>query len=80
MENPAALFDWDAGNIRHLARHGVATDEAEQCYRHDPLIIAEQFVNGEERYLALGETNEARQLAFVFTIRRGRVRVVTRTP
>ena len=32
---------------------------------------------GEERYLALGETDSSRRLAFVFTIRRGRVRFVT---
>jgi hypothetical protein len=60
-----------------LARHLVSPDEAEQCYRHDPLIIDEQSVMGEERYLALGETDSSRRLAFVFTIRRGRVRFVT---
>ncbi|MGA2181713.1 MAG: BrnT family toxin [Bryobacteraceae bacterium] len=77
MESPIAAFDWDAANIRHLACHAVSPDEAEQCCRHDPLIVAEQFINGEERYLALGETDAARRLAFVFTIRRGRVRFVT---
>ena len=62
---------------RHLARHAVSPEEAEQCYRHDPLVVEEQSVHGELRYLALGETGAGRRLAFVFTIPTGRVRLVT---
>ena len=76
----AIAFDWDDSNVRHLARHGVTPDEVEQFYRHDPLIVEEQLVNGEERYLALGETDAVRRLALVFTIRRFRVRFVTAYP
>jgi uncharacterized DUF497 family protein len=74
---PAALFDWDDANRRHLARHAVSPQEAEQCYRNDPLIVEEQFIDGELRYLALGETSAGRRLAFLFTIRGARVRFVT---
>ena len=63
-----------------MARHAVSPDEAEQCYRNDPLIVEEQLVRGELRYLALGETNASRRLAFVFTVRHGRVRFVTAYP
>jgi len=49
----------------------------EQCYRNDPLIVEEQYVSGELRFLAPGETDAARRLAFVFTIRRNRVRAIT---
>jgi uncharacterized protein len=76
----SVLFDWDEGNIRHIARHGVDVHEAEQCYRNDPLILEEQWIGGEERYLALSETDTARRLAFVFTIRLDRVRVITAYP
>jgi len=51
--------------------------EAEQCYRQDPLVVEEQFIHGELRYLALGETGAGRRLAFVFTIRGAQVRFVT---
>ena len=44
------------------------------------LIVEEQLIQGELRYLALGETNVSRRLAFVFTIRHGRVRFVTAYP
>ena len=74
------VFDWDAANLRHLARHAISPDEAEQCYRNDPLIVEEQFISGEVRYLALGETDAVRRLAFVFTIRQDRVRFVTAYP
>jgi uncharacterized DUF497 family protein len=55
----------------------VSPQEAEQCYRHDPLIVEEQFVHEELRYLALGETGAGRRLAFVFTVRGAHVRFVT---
>jgi uncharacterized DUF497 family protein len=80
LDSAPALFDWDQANISHLARHDVSPQQAEQCYRNDPLITEEQLVNGEERYLALGETEEGRRLAFVFTLRRHRVRFITAYP
>lgn len=42
-----------------------------------PLIVEDQFVDGELRHLALGETGAGRRLAFVFTIRCAHVRFVT---
>jgi uncharacterized DUF497 family protein len=74
------LFDWDDGNIRHLARHNVSPHEAEECYRNDPLLIEEQLISGEGRYLALSETDAMRRLAFVFTIRQERIRIITAYP
>ena len=46
----------------------------------NPLIVEEQFVDGELRYLALGETGAGRRLAFVFAARGARVRFVTAYP
>ena len=51
MGSIEAVFDWYAANIRHLARHAISPAEVEQCYRNDPLILEEQFVSGELRYL-----------------------------
>ena len=41
------------------------------------LIVEEQFIDGELRYLSLSETSAGRRLAFLFTIRGARVRFVT---
>jgi uncharacterized DUF497 family protein len=68
------------GMRRTFAIWRVTPEEAEQCYSNDPLIIDEQYENGEERFLALGETHAARRLAFVFTIRGDKVRFVTAYP
>jgi uncharacterized DUF497 family protein len=80
LEGSSVAFSWDEANVRHLARHNVTPEEAEQCYRNDPLIVEEQYESGEERFLALGENHAARRPAFVFTIRGDKVRFVTAYP
>jgi hypothetical protein len=37
-------FDWDAANIKHLARHNVEPAEAEQVILNDPVDIEYQAV------------------------------------
>lgn len=80
MGSEPVAFNWDAANIRHLARHAVSPEEAEQCYLNEPLLLEEQWISGELRYLALSETDQARRLVFVFTIRGAKVRIVTAYP
>ena len=70
-------FDWDECNIRHIARHGVIPEEAEQAIRNNPLDLGAQTVNGEERFLSLGLTNRGRLLVVATTMRASKVRVVT---
>jgi uncharacterized protein len=77
MKEPAA-FEWDDSNIAHIARHGVSPEEVEQAFRNDPLIVvAVQQRSGEERVLCGGFTDARRALQFVYTLRRGKIRVVT---
>jgi uncharacterized protein len=73
-------FDWDAANIRHIARHKVTPEEAEQVVENNPLDLAGQLVNGEERILHLGETAAGRVLVVITTERDGLIRVVTAHP
>jgi uncharacterized DUF497 family protein len=71
-------FDWDDANTEHIARHGVAPEEVEQAFGNDPLVVlAVQSRNREERVLCAGLTDEGRPLQFVYTMRRGRIRVIT---
>ena len=59
-------FDWDAGNLKHIARHGVTALEADV-----------QPHAGEERILCFGRAKSGRLLTILYTERRGKIRVVT---
>jgi len=74
----AATFDWDDANKAHIARHGVTPEDVEQAFANHPLLmIAAQRRRGEERVLCAGLTDAGRALQFVYTLRRGKVRVIT---
>ena len=76
----AIEFDWDEANVGHVARHGVTPEQAEQVIANDPIDLGLEFVEGEERFLNLGQTNSARVLMVVTAFRGERVRVVTAFP
>jgi uncharacterized DUF497 family protein len=65
-------FDWDEANIRHIARHNVTPEEAEEAIKKFPIEIDYQIVDGEERTELLGMTNNIRLLTVVITPRSGR--------
>jgi uncharacterized protein len=67
-------FEWDEGNIVHLARHEFAPEEVEEVFAGSYKVRRAR----EGRYIALGETVDGR-LAFVVFRRmtRGVIRVVT---
>lgn len=69
-------FDWDAGNLKHIARHGVTPREAEEAVLIEPLEADVQPHESEERVLCFGRQN-GRLLTILYTERRGKIRVVT---
>ena len=69
-------FDWDDNNVQHLAR-GVTQAEFEQVMRHDPILFDYENVDGEDRWIGLGSTDDLRVLVVAFRIREGRIRAVT---
>ena len=76
--NRTAKFDWDDANIGHIARHDFTPEEVEQAFSNDPLVVlAVQKRSGEHRVLCAGLTDEGRPLQFVYTMRRGRIRIIT---
>lgn len=80
MGNEALVFDWDAANLDHIAKHEITQEDAEQAILGDPLDIEMQIVdggNGEERLLQIGETAKGRILQLLTTWRGGRVRVIS---
>ena len=65
-------FEWDDGNARKSeAKHGVSQAEAEQVFFNQPLIILEdgRHSRHEQRFNAMGITEDARWLHITFTLR-----------
>ena len=73
-------FQWDAGNAeKNWELHQVSQGECEQVFFNRPLLVAPDVGHSERepRYAALGQTNAARRLAVVFTIRGTLVRIIS---
>lgn len=77
-----AGFDWDPGNWQKSElKHGVAVAEAEEVLLNDPLCqVDRRHSDVEQRYVALGVTNEGRRLFVSFSVRRNRVRIISARP
>src|SRR3954467_231457 len=70
-------FDWDEGNVNHIARHGVTTGEAEEAILDPSAVMLEIQDEEEERVKAVGRTNRRRILVVVFTFRGDAIRPIT---
>lgn len=73
-------FDWDDGNRdKNWIKHGVSNQEAEEVFFNIPLLIADDMKHSqtEQRYFALGRTNDSRGLFISFLIRGDKIRVIS---
>ena len=70
-------FVWDAENTRHLARHKITPQEAEEAIQIEPLVQEFQEHSSEDRVLCFGRTAKGRLLTIIYTLRGKAVRVVT---
>ena len=72
-------FDWYKSNLRKIRAHRIKPEEVEKALSSNPILIYEQDVQGEARYVYYGETASGRLLAVVLVERdekiRGRHRV-----
>lgn len=68
-------FDWDDGNILHLALgHGIEPEEAEEVFAFAPLFRKTR----RGQYAAFGRTRAGRLLVIVFERKaQGLVRIIT---
>ena len=62
---------------KHIARHDVTPEEAEEAILIEPLEASVQQDEGEERVLCFGRTKAGRLLTILYTERSGKIRVVT---
>ena len=72
-------FEWDRGNEQKNAKHGVSPAEAEQVFLNEPLLVLEDLKHSEaeQRFHVLGQTSEGRLLHLTFTIRIGKIRIIS---
>ena len=84
LEAPSFEFDWDTGNrYKSAAKHGVPTDEVEAVFRLKlSLPLGRQLAPAmpEERLGIVGPSPTGRMLQIAFTLREGRVRVISARP
>jgi hypothetical protein len=73
-------FQWDKHNIqKNWEKHKVSPAESEQAFFNKPLIVAKDVNHSqeEERFYALGKTDQGRRLFIAFTVRRMFIRVIS---
>ena len=73
-------FEWSGGNAeKNWIRHRVTPLEAEQVFFNTPLLAETDWEHSqkENRFYALGQTDEGRELFVAFTMRARRLRVVS---
>jgi uncharacterized DUF497 family protein len=73
-------FEWDSGNRgKNWKRHAVGDIECEEVFSHRPLLVADDPRHSEleARYFALGSTRTGRRLFVAFTVRQGRIRIIS---
>lgn len=74
-------FEWNAGNLREVGRHGLYPADVEDAMRSPrPLVLRSGLRNGEWRITLVGVTRQSRILVVVYTRRAGRIGVVTAYP
>ena len=79
----ATGFEWDAGNAtKSWTKHVVSQAQCEQLFFNEPLVPATDRAHSvrEERFFALGQTDDARRLLVVFTLRGSLIRVISARP
>lgn len=72
-------FEWDEGNLEHIKKHRVNLEECQEVFFNKPLLLSkdEEHSEGEERFKALGVTNNKRLILLVFTLRNNKIRIIS---
>jgi uncharacterized DUF497 family protein len=73
-------FEWDEGNLlKNWEKHRVSASECEQVFFNRPLVTLPDRAHSqvEPRFYALGQTDAARYLFIVFTVRNDLIRVIS---
>lgn len=81
MRLPKILFfEWDEGNLdKSYEKHGVSAKEAEEIFVSEELLVLpdRKHSKSEKRHIALGKTQEEKNLFVIFTLRGKGVRIIS---
>ncbi len=84
LETSHFEFEWDAGNkSKSSTKHGISTEEVEAVFRSGlalPLGIQIRPSHPEQRLGLVGPNISGRLLQVAFTLREGKVRVISVRP
>lgn len=65
------MFDWDSGNREKCQSHGVSIGEIEALFARPVAVFPDPAHSlREERFIAVGVTDDRRHVFVVFTLRR----------
>jgi uncharacterized DUF497 family protein len=71
MDLAVAGFDWDKGNRDKCRKHGVPLAAIEGLFRGPLAVFPDPAQSGaEERFKAIGRTEDGREVFIVFTLRK----------
>ncbi len=74
-------FECDEGTARKNEKHGITQAEAEQVFVNEPLLLLPDIKHShdEQRFHALGRTNDNRPVHITFTLRGNgtRIRIIS---
>ena len=74
-----AGFDWDGGNRRKCAKHGISIRAIEELFAGEMTIFPDPgHSRDEERLKAIGKARAGRHVFVVFTLRRRDERLLIR--
>ncbi len=85
LEQEIFEFEWDEGNLtKNLKKHRITSESAEQVFLNKDLIVPLGIqvapVTNEPRFGLLGSDFSGKRLSLCFTIREGRIRIISARP
>ncbi len=73
-------FDWDKGNrAKNWSKHKILWQECEDIFFNKPLLVHPdvRHSGAEDRFQALGHSNNGKLLFISFTLRKDKIRVIS---
>lgn len=74
------VFEWDKGNLdKSYEKHGISLKETEEIFISEELFVLPDIKHSqkEERFIALGRTQDGKNLFVIFTLRDKKIRIIS---
>lgn len=82
VDKSVLQFEWDQGNSEKPKKHGLTLEETEEAFFDDNKVIFRDWQHSitEQRITLLGKTKKDKLLNITYTVRKGKIRVITARP